>query len=152
MQMRKARDFQRLAEREHEGQGGAAPGYRGPDGSGQWVSMGELGDNDLDSVLGSLGGGEQLTDNRTMQHWKCIRYNILLFILALNPSCCIKKSEQLRPALTHKQGCIFTSVISGSVVWNQILGHHHIVCASAMGMTLTCSVCGCRWCSAVSSV
>ena len=73
MQMRKARDFQRLAERENEGQGGGAPGYRGPDGSGQWVSMGELGDNDLDSVLGSLGGGEQLIDDRTMQVWKCIR-------------------------------------------------------------------------------
>ena len=56
--MRKARDFQQLAERENEGQGGDAPGYRGPDGSGQWVSMGELGDNDLDSVLGGLGGGE----------------------------------------------------------------------------------------------
>ncbi|DBA90633.1 TPA: 5'-3' exoribonuclease 2 [Trebouxia sp. C0004] len=54
--MRKARDFQWLAERETEGQGGCAPGYTGPDGSGQWVSMGELGDNDLDSVLGSLGG------------------------------------------------------------------------------------------------
>ncbi len=74
MQMRKARDFQRLAERENEGQGGGAPPYRGPDGSGQWVSMGELGDNDLDSVLGSLGGGDQLTDNRTVQDWKCIRY------------------------------------------------------------------------------
>ncbi len=74
MQMRKARDFQRLAERENEGQGGGAPGYRGPDGSGQWVSMGELGDNDLDSVLGSLGGGEQFTDNQTMEHGKCIRH------------------------------------------------------------------------------
>jgi len=48
MQMRKARDFQRLAERENEGQGGGAPGYRGPDGSGQWVSMGELCGNDLE--------------------------------------------------------------------------------------------------------
>lgn len=56
--MRKVRDFQRLAEKENEQQNGGASGYRGPDGSGQWVSMGELGDNDLDSVLGSVGGGK----------------------------------------------------------------------------------------------
>lgn len=58
LQLRKARDFQRLAEQESEGQAGGAAGYRGPDGSGQWVSMGELGSNDLDQVLGGLGGGK----------------------------------------------------------------------------------------------
>ena len=58
LQLRKARDFQRLAEQEKEGQAGAGAGYRGPDGSGQWVSMAELGSNDLDQVLGGLGGGE----------------------------------------------------------------------------------------------
>ena len=58
LQLRKARDFQRLAEQEKEGQAGKARGYGGPDGSGQWVSMGELGSTDLDLVLGGLGGGE----------------------------------------------------------------------------------------------
>ena len=57
LQMRKTRDFQRLAEQEKEGHAGIGRGYRGPDGSGQWVSMGELGSNDLDHVLGGLGGG-----------------------------------------------------------------------------------------------
>ena len=60
LQLRKARDFQRLAEQENERQAGngAGAGYGGPDGSGQWVSMGELGSNDLDQVLGGLGGGK----------------------------------------------------------------------------------------------
>lgn len=60
MQLRKAQDFQRLAEQENERQAGngAGAGYGGPDGSGQWVSMGELGANDLDQVLGGLGGGK----------------------------------------------------------------------------------------------
>ena len=57
LQLRKARDFQRLAEQEKEGQSAGAAGYKGPDGSGQWVSLGELGTNDLDQVLGGLGGG-----------------------------------------------------------------------------------------------
>lgn len=60
LQLRRARDFQRLAEQENERQAGngAGAGYNGPDGSGQWVSMGELGSNDLDQVLGGLGGGK----------------------------------------------------------------------------------------------
>ena len=60
LQLRKARDSQRLAEQENDRQAGnrAGGGYGGPDSSGQWVSMGELGCNDLDQVLGGLGGGK----------------------------------------------------------------------------------------------
>lgn len=59
LQLRKARDFQRLADQENERQAGSSSGYKGPDGSGQWVSMGELGANDdVDLVLAGLGGGE----------------------------------------------------------------------------------------------
>lgn len=61
VQERKARDFRRQAEKENEGPqngGGGAGGYRGPDGTGQWISMGELDPTeDLDQALGSLGGG-----------------------------------------------------------------------------------------------
>ena len=59
LQLRKARDFQRLADQENDRQAGNTGGYRGPDGSGQWVSMGEMGaDDDLDMVLRGLGGGQ----------------------------------------------------------------------------------------------
>lgn len=55
--MRKARDSQRQAEKEQAGGPGGA-GYEGPDGSGQWVSMGELDPSeDLDQALNSLAGG-----------------------------------------------------------------------------------------------
>ena len=61
VQERKARDFRRQAEKENEGPqngGGGAGGYRGPDGTGQWISMGELDPTeDLDQALSSLGGG-----------------------------------------------------------------------------------------------
>lgn len=59
LQLRKARDFQRLADQENDSQAGNTGGYRGPDGSGQWVSMGEMGaEDDLDMVLGGLGAGK----------------------------------------------------------------------------------------------
>ncbi|KAL3145189.1 hypothetical protein ABBQ32_000941 [Trebouxia sp. C0010 RCD-2024] len=58
--LRKARDFQRLADQENDSQAGNTGGYRGPDGSGQWVSMGEMGaEDDLDMVLGGLENGIQ---------------------------------------------------------------------------------------------
>ncbi len=68
VQLRKARDFQRMAEKENEGQNGGAAGYKGPDGSGQWVSMGELGSEDLDQALGGLGGGENLSGDCLPTH------------------------------------------------------------------------------------
>lgn len=58
LQLSKARAFQRLADKENEDQKGGASGYRGPDGSGQWVSMGELGGDDLNEALGVLAGGD----------------------------------------------------------------------------------------------
>ena len=58
LQTKRARDFQRMADKENQEQNGRGPRYKGPNGSGQWVSMGELGDGgDLDEALGSLGGG-----------------------------------------------------------------------------------------------
>ena len=58
LQMRKARDSQRQAEKENVASQGGAGGFKGPDGSGQWVSLGELDPNeDLDQALNSLTGG-----------------------------------------------------------------------------------------------
>lgn len=56
--MRKVRDHQRRAEKENDASQGGAGGFKGPDGSGQWVSLGELDPNeDLDQALNSLTGG-----------------------------------------------------------------------------------------------
>lgn len=73
LQLRRARDFQRLAEQENERNAGnrAGAGYSGPDGSGQWVSMGELGSNDLDQVLGGLGGGKSISSHAVVCHVTC---------------------------------------------------------------------------------
>ena len=57
LQLRRSRDFQSMADKENQDQNGGTAGFKGPDGSGQWVSMGELGGGDLDEALGALSGG-----------------------------------------------------------------------------------------------
>ena len=64
--MRKVRDHQRQVEKENDASQAGAGGFKGPDGSGQWVSLGELDPNeDLDQALNSLTGGS------------CISFSIL---------------------------------------------------------------------------
>ena len=46
-----------------------AGGFRGPDGSNQWVSMGELGAEALDDALMGLAGGSGM--RYTCMHTKC---------------------------------------------------------------------------------
>ena len=66
--MRKARDSQRQADKENDAQGGSK-GYKGPDGSGQWVSLGELDPNEnLDQALNSLAGGETVHTPQSLCH------------------------------------------------------------------------------------
>ena len=66
--MRKARDSQRQADKENDAQGGSK-GYKGPDGSGQWVSLGELDPNEnLDQALNSLAGGENVQKPQSLCH------------------------------------------------------------------------------------
>lgn len=78
MQTRKAHDAQKLAEKEQAGGPGGA-GYKGPDGSGQWISMGELDPTeDLDQALDSLTGGTSLISPFLWRHSACICLCFLL--------------------------------------------------------------------------
>ena len=50
-----------LQDEAQNGAPAAAGGYAGPDGSGQWISLGELGHNagDLDAALNDIATGAQ---------------------------------------------------------------------------------------------
>ena len=58
----KKRELQAAAERSSEA---TRDGYSGPDGSGQWVSMGELGHGDgaLDAALNDIPTGGHIISN-----------------------------------------------------------------------------------------
>ena len=71
MQARAAAWKQRTLQEEAEKINRAGGDYAGPDGSGQWVSVGELGwGGDLDAALGDVATGEvTCCTRRTRRSW-----------------------------------------------------------------------------------